>query len=146
MPGFGFHRALTVHIILEVPTADAEDHISLIGSRLLIRTDILRRSYRDADHPDIRHCCRPCQHQPRLDHEVASLITTVYSALSDLGTVSAAEEPAPEPAVTVRSSIKKDHLVFLDCGKKMKMLRRHLSTEHGMSPQEYREKWGLNAD
>ena len=78
--------------------------------------------------------------------EVASLITNVYSALSGLGQASAPEEPAPEPAVSVRSSVKKDHIVCLDCGKKMKMLRRHLSSEHGMSPQEYREKWGLGAD
>ena len=78
--------------------------------------------------------------------EVSSLITSVYSALSDLGQASAPPEPAPEPAVSVRSSVKKDHIVCLDCGKKMKMLRRHLSSEHDMTPQEYREKWGLGAD
>ena len=78
--------------------------------------------------------------------EVASLITSVYSALSGLGQAGAPEEPAPEPAVSVRSSVKKDHIVCLDCGKKMKMLRRHLSSEHDMTPQEYREKWNLGAD
>ena len=78
--------------------------------------------------------------------EVAALITNVYSALSGLGEASAPEEPAPEPAVSVRSSVKKDHIVCLDCGKKMKMLRRHLSSEHDTTPQEYRDKWGLGAD
>lgn len=78
--------------------------------------------------------------------EVASLIGSVYSALAGLGEAAAPAEAAPEPAVSVRSSVKKDHIVCLDCGKKMKMLRRHLSSEHGMTPQDYRERWGLTAD
>lgn len=78
--------------------------------------------------------------------EVAGLINSVYAALAGLGEATAAAEPAPEPAVSVRSSVKKDHIVCLECGKKMKMLRRHLSSEHGMTPQEYRERWGLSAD
>ncbi|MBV7266656.1 MucR family transcriptional regulator [Erythrobacter ani] len=78
--------------------------------------------------------------------DVPSLITNVYSALSGLGEESKAEEPRPEPAVTIRSSIKKDHIVCLDCGKKMKMLKRHLSTEHGMTPEEYKARWELSSD
>jgi len=78
--------------------------------------------------------------------EVGALISSVYSALSGLGTQVTVEEPAPQPAVSVRSSVKKDHLVCLDCGKKMKMLRRHLSSEHDMSPADYRERWSLPAD
>lgn len=78
--------------------------------------------------------------------EVANLITSVFTALSALGGDVAPDQPAPEPAVSVRSSVKKDHIVCLDCGKKMKMLRRHLSSEHDMSPGEYREKWGLGSD
>ncbi len=77
---------------------------------------------------------------------VPSLINNVYSALSTLGGSAGAAEDRPEPAVTVRASIKKDHIVCLDCGKRMKMLKRHLSTEHNMTPDEYRARWELSAD
>ncbi|WP_126177137.1 MucR family transcriptional regulator [Tsuneonella rigui] len=77
---------------------------------------------------------------------VPSLISTVYGALAQLGTPSQAEEVRPEPAVSVRSSVKRDHLVCLEDGKKMKMLKRHLMTEHGMTPDEYRQRWGLAGD
>lgn len=78
--------------------------------------------------------------------DVPRLISNVYSALSGLGGVSAATSEVPDPAVSVRSSVKKDHIVCLDCGKKMKMLKRHLSTEHDMTPEEYRARWSLAAD
>lgn len=78
--------------------------------------------------------------------DVPTLITNIYSALSSLGQQEEVEEPAPEPAVSVRASVKRDHIVCLDCGKKMKMLRRHLSSEHNMTPEEYREKWNLSPD
>lgn len=78
--------------------------------------------------------------------DVPALITTVYQALSGLGGEPVTEEARPEPAVSVRSSVKKDHLVCLEDGKKMKMLKRHLMTEHGMTPDEYRQRWGLGAD
>src|SRR3546814_5671891 len=48
-----------------------------------------------------------------------------------------------EPAVSIRSSVKPDYIVCLEDGKKMKMLRRHLATDHGMTPHEYRAKWNL---
>lgn len=78
--------------------------------------------------------------------EVATLISTVYGALAGLGGSAPAEEARPDPAVTVRASVKRDHLVCLEDGKKMKMLKRHLMTEHGMTPDEYRQRWGLAAD
>ena len=78
--------------------------------------------------------------------EVPTLISNVYSALAGLGTGSSASEEVPDPAVSIRSSVKKDHLVCLDCGKKMKMLKRHLSTEHSMTPDDYRARWNLSAD
>lgn len=74
-----------------------------------------------------------------------SLIQNVYGALSGLGAEQAAEE-RPEPAVSVRASVKNDHIVCLEDGKKMKMLKRHLMTDHGLTPDEYRERWNLPAD
>lgn len=78
--------------------------------------------------------------------DVPALITTVYGALSGLGGTAPVAEEKPEPAVSVRASVKKDHLVCLEDGKKMKMLKRHLMTEHGMTPDDYRQRWGLAAD
>ncbi|WP_170002139.1 MucR family transcriptional regulator [Pseudopontixanthobacter vadosimaris] len=78
--------------------------------------------------------------------DVPSLITTVHAALASLQDSAEPEEERPDPAVTVRASVKRDHLVCLEDGKKMKMLKRHLMTEHGMTPAEYRERWDLPAD
>lgn len=78
--------------------------------------------------------------------EVTSLITNVFSALSSLGDDADAAEERPEPAVSIRSSVKKDTITCLECGKKMKMLKRHLSTEHDMTPAEYRDRWELGVD
>jgi predicted transcriptional regulator len=78
--------------------------------------------------------------------DVPALIATVHQALSGLGTPVKVEEVMPEPAVSVRASVKRDHLVCLEDGKKMKMLKRHLMTEHGMTPGDYRARWGLAGD
>jgi len=78
--------------------------------------------------------------------DVPSLISNVYGALSGLGKGEAAAEAPPEPAVSIRSSVKPDSITCLECGKKMKMLKRHLSTDHGMTTDEYKQRWGLNAD
>lgn len=78
--------------------------------------------------------------------DLPSLIASVHQALSGLGAREPVAEERPEPAVTVRASIKRDHLVCLEDGKKMKMLKRHLMTEHGMTPADYRQRWGLAAD
>lgn len=74
-----------------------------------------------------------------------ALIENVYTALSGLGNGKEAVEPL-EPAVPIRQSIKPDYLVCLEDGKKMKMLKRHLMTAYGMSPDEYRNRWGLPSD
>jgi predicted transcriptional regulator len=77
--------------------------------------------------------------------ELPVLIQNVYGALAGLG-VATQEEVKPEPAVSIRASVKPDHLVCLEDGKKMKMLKRHLMTDHGLTPAEYRARWGLPAD
>lgn len=77
--------------------------------------------------------------------KVGGLVTSIHDALSSLGQQEAIDE-APEPAVSVRSSVKKDHLVCLVCGEKMKMLRRHLRVQHDMEPEEYRAAYNLSED
>ena len=79
-------------------------------------------------------------------NDLPNLIQNVHSALSGISSNSAAPEARPEPKVSIRSSIKPDYIVCLEDGKKQKMLKRHLMTNHGMTPDEYRQKWGLAAD
>ncbi len=78
--------------------------------------------------------------------EIPDFITNVYGALAGLGGAGEEEEAAPVPAVSIRSSIKKDHIVCLEDGKKMKMLKRHLMTAYGMTPDDYRKRWNLPSD
>lgn len=74
------------------------------------------------------------------------LITNVYSALAGLSVETPEEEPLPEPAVSIRTSVKNDHIVCLEDGKKLKMLKRHLATRYNMTPEQYRARWNLPAD
>ena len=74
------------------------------------------------------------------------LINNVHGALAGLGDQPEAPAPKLEPAVSVRSSIKPDYVVCLEDGKKLKMLKRHLMTHYNLTPDQYRQKWGLNAD
>jgi len=77
--------------------------------------------------------------------DVPTLIQSVYGALQGLGTTQAVEE-RPEPAVSIRASVKPDYLVCLEDGKKMKMLKRYLMTQYSMTPDQYRARWNLPAD
>ena len=79
--------------------------------------------------------------------QVPDVINTVYGALNSINgqTVSESAE-AQKPAVSIRRSINPDHIVCLEDGKKLKMLKRHLRAAYGMSPDEYRAKWGLPSD
>ena len=79
-------------------------------------------------------------------NDLPMLIQNVFSTLSGLGSPAPAPEVKLEPAVPVRSSIKPDYIVCLEDGKKLKMLKRHLMTAYGMTPDDYRAKWGLPAD
>ena len=79
-------------------------------------------------------------------NDLPNLIQNVHSALTGISGSRSAPEAKPEPKVSIRSSIKPDYIVCLEDGKKQKMLKRHLMTNHGMTPAEYRQKWGLAAD
>jgi predicted transcriptional regulator len=79
--------------------------------------------------------------------DVAGLITAVAGQLSKAGAEpEQAMEEKPEPAVSLRRSVRPDHLVCLVCGKPQKMLKRHLAVRHDLSPAEYRERFGLKPD
>jgi predicted transcriptional regulator len=74
------------------------------------------------------------------------LIQNVHSALNSLGDALVEPEARPEPAVSIRSSIKPDYVVCLEDGKKLKMLKRHLMTHYQLTPDQYRAKWNLPSD
>ena len=79
-------------------------------------------------------------------NDLPQLIANVHGALATLGSGGAAPEVRAEPKVPIRSSIKPDYIVCLEDGKRLKMLKRHLMTHYQMTPDQYRQKWGLNSD
>jgi predicted transcriptional regulator len=79
--------------------------------------------------------------------ELATLISNVFGALAGLGEAAPAVEAAPpKPAVSIRASVKPDKIICLEDGMELKMLKRHLMTHHGMTPEDYRARWNLPAD
>ena len=79
--------------------------------------------------------------------QIPDLIKTVYGSLSSVHSAgTAAPEEARKPAVPIRRSVTPDYIVCLEDGKKLKMLKRHLRTNYGLSPDEYRAKWHLAGD
>lgn len=78
--------------------------------------------------------------------DLPNLISNVHGALALLGGAPTPVEAKLEPAVSVRASIKPDYIICLEDGKKLKMLKRHLMTHYGMTPDDYRAKWGLPKD
>lgn len=79
-------------------------------------------------------------------NDLPQLIQNVHGALSGLSGGQNAPEAKPEPKVPIRSSVKPDYIVCLEDGKKLKMLKRHLMTHYQMTPDQYRQRWGLPAD
>ena len=77
--------------------------------------------------------------------DLPKLIQQVFEALSNVSSAAAVAE-RPRPAVPVKRSVTPDYIVCLEDGKKLKMLKRHLKTSYGLTPNEYRERWGLSAD
>lgn len=77
--------------------------------------------------------------------DLPKLIQDVYSTLASIGSTPA-EPERPKPAVPVKKSVYPDYIVCLEDGKKLKMLKRHLKTAYGMTPEEYKERWALPAD
>ena len=78
--------------------------------------------------------------------DLPQLIRNVHQALSGLATPVPAPAVELVPAVPIRLSVKPDYIVCLEDGKKLKMLKRHLMTAYGLTPDDYRTKWGLPAD
>jgi predicted transcriptional regulator len=78
--------------------------------------------------------------------DLPQLINHVYNSLANIGSTPAAPTERPQPAVTIKKSVQADFIVCLEDGKKLKMLKRHLKTAYNMTPEQYRERWGLQAD
>jgi predicted transcriptional regulator len=76
-------------------------------------------------------------------NDLPALIQSVYASLAKLGEAQAPVEEKREPAVAIRSSVKPDAVACLECGARFKMLKRHLSTDHALSPEAYRTRWNL---
>jgi predicted transcriptional regulator len=78
--------------------------------------------------------------------DLPSLIKSVHASLLGLYRPAAAAPERPQPAVPLKRSVTPDHIVCLEDGKKLKMLKRHLKTAYNLTPEQYRERWGLAAD
>ncbi|MBV8458217.1 MAG: MucR family transcriptional regulator [Acetobacteraceae bacterium] len=74
-----------------------------------------------------------------------SLIQEVYRTLAGVGR-EVGDTERPQPAVPVKKSVFPDYIICLEDGKKLKMLKRHLKTAYNMTPEQYRDRWGLSAD
>src|ERR1700754_2317012 len=110
------------------------DSDSQNGSNLIERVSDIVSAY-------VAHNPVPVADLPKLIEKVHSTLVEIDGAVSSVDS-----KPELKPAVPVRKSVTDDHIVCLEDGKKFKSLKRHLRTRYDMSPEEYREKWGLPAD
>ncbi len=78
--------------------------------------------------------------------DLPDLIQSVFAKLSSLAEGHVAETEALVPAVPIKKSITADFIICLEDGKKLKMLKRHLMTSYGLTPEDYRARWGLKPD
>ena len=78
--------------------------------------------------------------------DIPGLIRSVHATLGGIAGVETPIQETREPAVPVKKSVKADYIICLEDGKKLKMLKRYLRARYGMSPDQYRAKWGLPAD
>src|ERR1051325_5321860 len=77
--------------------------------------------------------------------QISGLINAVHSTLTSLGQ-DVVDEPPRVPAVSVRRSVRPDHIICIECGYKGKMLKKHLQSRHGLSVTEYKLRWKLASD
>jgi predicted transcriptional regulator len=80
------------------------------------------------------------------NQDLPQLIESVFATLSGLKAGPKEPQVEQKPAVPIKKSVTDDYIICLEDGKKLKMLKRHLNTAYGMTPEEYRQKWGLPAD
>jgi predicted transcriptional regulator len=78
--------------------------------------------------------------------DLPQLINQVYNSLASIGNLPATPTERPQPAVPIKKSVHPDYIVCLEDGKKLKMLKRHLKTAYNMTPEAYRDRWGLAVD
>lgn len=78
--------------------------------------------------------------------DLPALIRQVHRTLNEIGQGAASAAERPSPAVPIKKSVTSDYIVCLEDGKKLKMLKRHLKSAYNMTPEQYRERWGLPSD
>ena len=85
-------------------------------------------------------------HNPVPANDLPALIQEVFRTLTNVGTSLVPELERPQPAVPVKKSVTPEYLICLEDGKKLKMLKRHLKTAFNLTPDQYRDRWGLPPD
>lgn len=85
-------------------------------------------------------------HNPVPASALPELIKTVHTTMTELASNEPEPEPRPDPAVPISKSITPDHIICLEDGRKLKMLKRYLRSRYELTPEEYRARWGLPSD